>query len=77
MTFERVLLVTPKGRSGLGFALDLIPIGLEYIAASIEEGVKLAIESLKSSTQRDTGSGYGMDIYTITKQGIKKVVDKQ
>jgi len=40
MTYKRVLLVKPKGRSGLGFALDLIPIGLEYIAASIENVVE-------------------------------------
>ena len=44
---------------------------------TVEEGVKLAIESLKSSTQRDTGSGYGMDVYTLTKEGIKKVIDKE
>lgn len=31
----------PKGRKGLGFALDLIPIGLEYIAASIENVVEV------------------------------------
>jgi len=43
---------------------------------NVEEGVKLAIESLKSSIQRDTGSGYGIDIYTITKEGIKKVVEQ-
>ena len=35
--FLRVLLVKPKGRKGLGFAADVIPIGLEYIAASIEK----------------------------------------
>ncbi len=44
---------------------------------SVKEGVDLAKEALKSSTQRDTGSGYGMDIYTITKEGIKKVVEKE
>ena len=38
-TFERILLVKPEGRTGLGFALALIPIGLEYIAASIEDVV--------------------------------------
>jgi len=43
---------------------------------SIEEGIKLAIESVKSSTQRDTGSGYGIDVFTITKDGIKKVVEQ-
>ena len=40
MAYRRVLLVKPKGRTGLGFALDQIPIGLEYIAASIEDVVE-------------------------------------
>ncbi|MCK4647445.1 proteasome subunit beta [Candidatus Pacearchaeota archaeon] len=44
---------------------------------SIKEGVELAKESLKSSTQRDVGSGYGIDIFTITKEGIKKVVEQE
>ncbi|OPY35672.1 MAG: Ribosomal protein S12 methylthiotransferase RimO [Methanoregula sp. PtaU1.Bin006] len=37
MAFKRILLVKPPGRKGLGFASDIIPIGLEYIAASIED----------------------------------------
>ena len=37
--FRRVLLVKPSGRKGLGFASDVIPIGLEYIAAAIEDVV--------------------------------------
>ena len=44
---------------------------------SIEEGVELAKEAIKSSTQRDTGSGYGMDIFVITKEGIKKIVEQE
>ena len=28
------------------------------------------IDAIKSSTQRDTGSGYGIDIFTIKKDGI-------
>lgn len=40
----------------------------------IEEGIKLAQEGIKSSTQRDSASGNGLDVYTITKDGIKKVV---
>lgn len=44
---------------------------------TIKEGIELAKESIKSSTQRDTGSGYGIDIFTITKQGIKKVVEEK
>jgi len=38
--FKRILLVKPSGRRGLSFAFDLIPIGLEYIAASIEDAVE-------------------------------------
>jgi proteasome beta subunit len=44
---------------------------------SVKEGVELAIEALKASTQRDVYSGYGIDVFTITKEGIKKVVEQQ
>lgn len=44
---------------------------------TVKEGVELAKESLESSTQRDTGSGYGRDIVVITKEGIKKVIDQE
>jgi len=44
---------------------------------SIQEGVEIAIESLKSSTQRDLASGYGIDVFTITKEGIKQVVAQE
>jgi magnesium-protoporphyrin IX monomethyl ester (oxidative) cyclase len=37
MLFKRILLVKPKGKKGLGFSADVIPIGLEYIAASIQD----------------------------------------
>jgi len=43
----------------------------------VKEGIELAKEALKSSTQRDTGSGYGIDVFTITKEGIKKVVTQE
>lgn len=44
---------------------------------TVKEGVELAKEALKSSTQRDVGSGFGIDIFTITKDGIKKVVSQE
>lgn len=44
---------------------------------TIDEGVQLAIESLKSSTQRDTASGNGIDVFAITKDGIKQVVSQE
>jgi len=39
MPFKKVLLVKPSGRHGLSFAFDIIPTGLEYIAAYIENDV--------------------------------------
>lgn len=40
---------------------------------TIEQAIELAIESIKSSSQRDTASGHGVDVFTITKEGIKQV----
>ncbi|PVX24114.1 MAG: hypothetical protein CW691_08480 [Candidatus Bathyarchaeum sp.] len=39
VAFKRILLVKPSGRKGLSFAFDLIPTGLEYLAAYIEDVV--------------------------------------
>ena len=43
---------------------------------TVQEGIELAKEALKSSTQRDTASGYGIDVFAITKEEIKKVVSQ-
>jgi len=62
--------------SGMPYVLGLLE--RQYKAGlNVKEGVELAKEALKSSTQRDMGSGYGIDIFTITKDGIKKVVEQQ
>ena len=42
-----------------------------------EEGVKMAVESLKSSTQRDTGSGFGIDVFSIKNGKIKHEVSQE
>lgn len=44
---------------------------------TIKEGIELATEALKSSTQRDVGSGNGIDVFTITKDGINHVLSQQ
>lgn len=44
---------------------------------TVEQGVELAKESVKSSMQRDLGSGFGIDVFTITKEGIKRVVEQE
>lgn len=44
---------------------------------SVEEGVKLAAKGINAAVQRDIASGNGIDIVTITKDGIKKVFSKE
>ena len=44
---------------------------------SVEEGVKLAAKGVNAAVQRDIASGNGVDILTITKEGIKKVFSKE
>lgn len=62
--------------SGMPYVLGLLERQYKK-EINVKEGVELAKEALKSSTQRDTGSGYGIDVFTITKEGIKKVVDQE
>jgi len=61
--------------SGMPYVLGLLERQYKK-DLTIKEGIELAKEAIKSSTQRDTASGYGIDIFTITKQGIKKVVEQ-
>jgi proteasome beta subunit len=61
--------------SGMPYVLGLLERQYKK-GLSVKEGVELAKESLKSSTQRDIASGYGIDVFTITKDGIKKVVEQ-
>lgn len=60
--------------SGMPFVLGLLERQYKK-DLTVKEGIELAKEALKSSTQRDSASGNGMDIFTITKSGIIKVVD--
>jgi len=62
--------------SGMVFVIGLLERQYKE-GLSIKEGVELAKESLKSSTQRDVFSGYGIDVFVITKEGIKKVTDQE
>lgn len=62
--------------SGMTYVLGLFERQYKK-GLTVKDGVELAQEALKSSTQRDVGSGYGIDVFTITKEGIKKVVDQE
>ncbi|MEM3113006.1 MAG: hypothetical protein QXI33_01130 [Candidatus Pacearchaeota archaeon] len=62
--------------SGMPYILGVLERGYKK-DINVKQGVQLAIECLKASTQRDMGSGYGIDIYTLTKDGIKKAVSQE
>jgi len=62
--------------SGMPYVLGLLERQYKK-GLSVKEGVELAKEAIKSSTQRDIGSGYGIDVFAITKDGIKKVVEQE
>ncbi len=44
---------------------------------TVKEGIELAKECIKSSTQRDIGSGNGIDVFAITKSGIQHAVSEE
>lgn len=62
--------------SGMPFVLGLLE--REYHKdIDTKKGVELVVEAIKSSTQRDTGSGFGIDVFTIKKDGIKQEVAQE
>jgi proteasome beta subunit len=44
---------------------------------SVEEGVKLAVKSINAAVQRDIASGNGINIVSITKDGVNKELSKE
>lgn len=62
--------------SGMPYVLGLLERQYKQ-GLSLKEGIELAKEALKSSTQRDTASGNGMDVFTITKEGIEKAFEQE
>jgi len=44
---------------------------------SVDEGVKLAVKAVNAAVQRDIASGNGIDVISITKDGVKKVFSKE
>ena len=44
---------------------------------SVADGVDLAIKSVNAAMQRDIASGQGIDVVSITKDGVKKVFEQQ
>jgi proteasome beta subunit len=62
--------------SGMPFVLGLLE--RQYNKdLTVNQAVELATEAIKSSTQRDTGSGNGIDVFTITKKGITHEIEQE
>lgn len=43
---------------------------------SVKDAISLAVKAINAALQRDTSTGNGIDVVTITKEGIKKVLEK-
>jgi len=62
--------------SGMPFILGLLERDYNK-DLTVKQGILLAIDCIKSSSQRDTGSGFGVDVFTVTQEGIKQVADQE
>ena len=61
--------------SGSDLALGVLEAG--YIKnMNIDDGVKLVIKAINAAIQRDMPTGNGIDIFTITDKGVKKIMTK-
>lgn len=62
--------------SGFVFALGALDT-LYKKDLTVQDGIKLAVKAINAAIQRDTASGEGIDVFTITKDGVKKAFSKQ
>lgn len=62
--------------SGMIFAIAILDA--EYKSdLNIEQGIQLALKAMNAALKRDFHTGDGVDIYTVTDEGIKKVATKK
>jgi len=64
---------------GSGFMSALGVLDALYVSSdiSVNEGVKLAVRAINAAMQRDAATGEGIDVITVTTDGIKKVFAKK
>lgn len=62
--------------SGMPFILGLLERHYNK-ELTTKQGVELAVECIKASTERDIGSGSGIDVFVVTKQGVSQVVKQE
>ena len=62
--------------SGMVFALGVLET-LFKKNLTLDEGVKLAVKAVNAALQRDTATGNGIDVVTITEKGLQTVLEKE
>ncbi|MAF34383.1 proteasome subunit beta [Candidatus Woesearchaeota archaeon] len=62
--------------SGSVFAIGVLEAQFKK-GLSIQEGIKLAVTAINAAIQRDTASGNGIDVLTITSKGMEFVLEQQ
>lgn len=62
--------------SGSVFAIGVLET-LYKKGITIDEGIKVAVKALSAALQRDTATGNGIDILTITDKGLNMVIEKE
>ena len=60
----------------MGGQLEVMVVQLVRNRLRIISGIKLALKSLNAALRRDSASGSGYDVVTITSSGIKRVIEK-
>ncbi|RMD67512.1 hypothetical protein D6817_01380 [Candidatus Pacearchaeota archaeon] len=62
--------------SGMPFILGILEKDYNK-NMNVQQGAELARACLRAAMERDTGSGNGIDVFAITKDGIKHVISEQ
>lgn len=62
--------------SGMMFAIGVLEANYKK-NMSLEDGVKLTVQALNTAMQRDIATGNGIDVLTITKDGVEFVLRKE
>ena len=63
------------GGSGMFFATGVLEANFKP-NLSLQDATKLAIQAVQAAIERDVASGNGIDVLTITKNGVQKVYEK-
>jgi len=63
---------------GSGFMMALGVLDTLYNSdIPVQDGIKLAFKAINAAIQRDAATGDGIDVVTITKEGVNKAISKR